>query len=297
MSSAFKLPLFVCTYACSAVLIAQVMTPPQARRPAKEQEIKLGEDEVGCKDSPLMARIAGCSIIQCDSKPDAEAIEIQVGSTPEGLAQKEQKDGSSEVIYYLCPSRVTPALMVKQSEAALVKAGYKIIFSGRDGDDFPIVSAMKDTQWLQVSTYMYNENAAYIQTAVKVSPDDEATAEAMAEEMTKNGRVVLTSINFAKDGADLATDSEKVLADIAAFLVRQPDWRIRVEGHTSNVGEKSANLALSQQRASSVATWLLDHGIDKSRLTINGLGDTKPVADNATAEGKAKNNRIELVRF
>jgi outer membrane protein OmpA-like peptidoglycan-associated protein len=279
-----------------AVLSAQVVTPPAPRRPLKEIEtIKLGEDEPGCKDSLLMPRIPGCSIIQCDAKPEAEGVELQIGVTPEGLIQKEAMDGASETIYYLCPARMTASSIVKTTEANLIKGGYKIVQIGHDNDDFPIVTANKDTQWIQVSTYLYNDNTAYIQTAIKVPAEDQAAADALAEEMNKNGRVVLPPINFDKE--DLAADAEKPLADVLAFLVRQPELRVRVEGYTDNTGDKTENLALSQKRAGAVAAWLLAHGIDKSRLTIQGMGDSKPAADNGTPEGHAKNRRIELVKF
>jgi outer membrane protein OmpA-like peptidoglycan-associated protein len=80
-------------------------------------------------------------------------------------------------------------------------------------------------------------------------------------------------------------DAEKILAEVAALLVRQPGWKIRVDAYSSEAADKQSNTILSQKRASAVATWLLDHGIDKSRVSINGLGD----ADSA--------QRIELVRF
>ncbi len=163
--------------------------------------------------------------------------------------------------------------------------------------DFPIVTALKDTQWIQVSTYLYNDMTAYVQTALKVAPESGATADALADEMAKNGKIVLNGVVFEKDKEDLEPESEKVLSSLVALLVRQPDWRVRVEGYTDNTLDKSVNLGLSQKRASTVATWLLEHGIDKSRVTIQGFGEAKPVADNSTPGGQAKNRRIEIVRF
>jgi outer membrane protein OmpA-like peptidoglycan-associated protein len=267
-------------------------TAPAA--PDTDKEIKLGEDEPGCKDSTLIARIPGCSIIQCDTK-EMDSIDIQVGASLDGVVQKENMDGASEVIYYLCPVKMTPANIAKTADAALVKSGYKVVFNGKDGDDQPIVTALKETQWIQISTYMYNEYGAYIQTAIKVPPEDQANAEAFSEEMNKNGRVVLEGVAFKGEALDPA--SEKALTEIAGILVRQPDWRVRIEGHTDNTGNHAENQALSQKQASAVATWLLEHGIDKSRVSIQGLGDTKPVADNATEDGRNKNRRIELVKF
>ena len=194
-------------------------------------------------------------------------------------------DGSSEVIYYLCPSKVTLSNIAKSSDSALTKAGLQVVFNGKDDDDQPLVTALKDTQWVQISTYMYNEYSAYVFAALQVPPESQATSEALAEEMLKSGRVTLAGLNFDKEKADMPPDAEKILAEVAALLVRQPGWKIRVDAYSSEAADKQANAVLSQKRASAVATWLLDHGIDKSRLSINGLGE----ADAA--------QRIELVRF
>jgi outer membrane protein OmpA-like peptidoglycan-associated protein len=297
MKSSTPFCLLAITCVLPFCIAAQVATPSPARRAVKEveKEIKLGEDEPGCKDSALLPRVPGCSIIQCDTKPEAEGIEIQIGITPEGVIQKDAMDGAAETTYYLCPARVTPMIAVKTAEANLIKAGYKIIQLGHDGEDFPIVTANKETQWIQVSTYMYNENAAYVQTAIKVAAEDQAASDGFAEEMNKTGKVVISTLPFEKD--DLGPNADKVMADVLAFLVREPDLRVRIEGFTDNSGDKAENLVLSQKRASAVATWLLLHGIDKSRISIQGWGEARPIADNSTPEGQAKNRRIELVKF
>jgi outer membrane protein OmpA-like peptidoglycan-associated protein len=295
------LNLFVlssCLMGGAGLLCAQE-TPPAARKLAtglKEPEkIKLGEDEPGCKDSALVTRVPGCSIIQCDTK-EADGLELQVGALADGGIQKESMDGAAEIIYYLCPTRLTLPMIAKLSEGSLSKAGYKTVYFGKDGDDFPLITMLKDNQWVQISTYMYDEYSAYIQTALKVTPETQANTDALAEEMTKTGRIVLHGLNFASE-EELSAQSEKVAGDIVSFLVRQPDIRIRLEGHTDLAGDKNANVALSQKQAAAVASFLLSHGIDKSRLSIQGYGDSKPLDTAGTPEAKAKNRRIELVQF
>jgi OmpA-OmpF porin, OOP family len=250
-------------------------------------EIKLGEDEPGCKDSALTPRLPGCSIIQCDTK-ETDTRELVVGASTEGVIQKELMEGPSEVLYYLCPSKLSLNSIVKQSESALTKAGFKTVFSGKDDEDQPLVTVLKDTQWVQISTYMYNEYSAYVFTAIQDTPETQITSEAFAEEMTRNGRVVLSGLTFDKDKFDLPADAERVLSEVMKLLVRQPDWKIRVDGYTEDAGEAAANVSLSQKRASAVASWLLDHGIDRSRVSIQGLGDGRK------AEAKS---RIEIVKF
>jgi outer membrane protein OmpA-like peptidoglycan-associated protein len=262
--------------------------PPRSTKEL-DKEIRLGEDEPGCKDSTLLPRLAGCSIIQCDAK-DMDSKELVVGASTEGVVQRELMDGPSEVIYYLCPSKLSASAITKQSESALSKAGFKTVYSGKDDEDQPLVTSLKDTQWVQISTYPYNEYSAYVLTAIQDTPETQSTSEALAEEMTKSGRVVLTGFAFEKDKFDLPADAERVLTEVMQLLVRQPTWKILVEGHTDEAGDAQGNVALSQKRASAVASWLLDHGIDRARVSIQGYGGGKP-------SESADNPRIEIVKL
>jgi len=79
-------------------------------------------------------------------------------------------------------------------------------------------------------------------------------------------------------------------------LNHQPDWKMKIEGHTDSTGTKTGNQALSQQRANAVVDWLTKNAIAANRLTGVGLGDTKPIADNAAEAGRARNRRVELVK-
>jgi len=83
---------------------------------------------------------------------------------------------------------------------------------------------------------------------------------------------------------------------VLALLQGQPDWKLRIEGHTDSTGTREGNQALSQQRAAAVVAWLVKNGVAVSRLAAVGLGDTKPVADNKTEEGRARNRRVELAK-
>lgn len=259
-------------------LFAQSAAP--AKRVVKDtdpKDIKLGEDEPGCKDSILMPRLPGCSIIQCDSK-ESDTLTIQVGVSPEGVIQKELMDGSSEVIYYLCPAKTTLSQIVKSSDAALVKAGFKTVYNGKDDDEQPIVTSSKESQWVQVSTYTYNQYNAYVLSAINADEDDDDDdfSDALAEELTKSGRVTLAGLQFQADKAELPADAGKVMAEVAALLARQPDLKIRVEAH-------GVETSAAEQRASAVAAWLIDHGIDKARVSTLGVAQGEP--------------KIELVRF
>ncbi|MGG9961448.1 OmpA family protein [Ferruginibacter sp. SUN106] len=105
---------------------------------------------------------------------------------------------------------------------------------------------------------------------------------------------VLEDCNFETGKANLEESSYSVLDELVAYLVRKDDEKIEVGGHTDNVGTAAKNLVLSQDRANTVRAYLLTKGIDPSRVTAKGYGATKPVASNATADGRAQNRRTEV---
>jgi OmpA-OmpF porin, OOP family len=132
----------------------------------------------------------------------------------------------------------------------------------------------------------------------KMEQQVEIDADAMADEISKNGRIALYGINFATGKAEITPDSGKALEQIAKLLANKADWKLRVEGHTDNVGQAKANLDLSKKRAEAVKAWLTGKlGVAAARLTTDGFGDKKPVAPNTTDEGKAKNRRVELQKI
>ena len=85
--------------------------------------------------------------------------------------------------------------------------------------------------------------------------------------------------------------------EIFQFLKDDPSLKFEIDGHTDNTGETQHNLQLSQQRADAVKVQLISMGIDPLRLTSKGFGDSKPIADNSSPEGKANNRRVEFVKF
>jgi outer membrane protein OmpA-like peptidoglycan-associated protein len=83
---------------------------------------------------------------------------------------------------------------------------------------------------------------------------------------------------------------------IATLLKSNPTLKLGVEGHTDNVGDAASNKKLSEARAKSVTAAIVASGVDAARLSAAGFGQEKPVADNRTEEGRAKNRRVELVK-
>jgi len=117
------------------------------------------------------------------------------------------------------------------------------------------------------------------------------------KKMLSDGRARVYGILFDLDSATIRPESKPVLEEVLGVLKGEPGWKVIIEGHTDSTGSDVHNLTLSQQRAEAVKSYLVSGGIDGGRLQAKGLGEGKPVADNATELGRAQNRRVELVRL
>lgn len=121
-------------------------------------------------------------------------------------------------------------------------------------------------------------------------------ASAMKKAIDTDGHVALY-INFDIDKATLRPDAQPVIAEIGKLLEGDPALKLSIEGHTDNTGTAAHNQDLSTSRARSVLGALVGLGIDPGRLQSKGFGQDKPVADNGSEDGRAKNRRVELVKI
>ncbi len=101
-------------------------------------------------------------------------------------------------------------------------------------------------------------------------------------------------ILFATGSSALTASSQSALASFATSLLATPDTDVTIYGHTDNTGARATNEKLSAARAASVKTFLSGKGVAATRMTTKGFADDQPVADNATADGRAKNRRVEI---
>lgn len=120
------------------------------------------------------------------------------------------------------------------------------------------------------------------------------TGESLGAQLDKQGKVDLYGIYFDTDQATLKDASTTVLEQVRALLEARPQLRLTVAGHTDAEGGDAHNQALSARRAEAVVAWLAEHGVDLSRLRAEGHGESRPVANNATTEGRALNRRVEI---
>jgi OOP family OmpA-OmpF porin len=115
--------------------------------------------------------------------------------------------------------------------------------------------------------------------------------------LSATGRWSTQGILFETGKSSLKPESTPTLKEIAAALKGHADLSVEIQGHTDNVGKAPDNLALSEARAAAVKAALVgQYGVSEAQLTTKGYGDTKPVGDNKTAEGRQNNRRVELVK-
>lgn len=104
----------------------------------------------------------------------------------------------------------------------------------------------------------------------------------------------LTGITFKFGSNEITPEGKLILDEVVSVLTQHVDFDVTIEGHTDNVGNDDLNLQLSQLRAESVLNYITNAGIHAKRLTAKGFGESLPVYDNDTAEGRALNRRIEF---
>ena len=107
-------------------------------------------------------------------------------------------------------------------------------------------------------------------------------------------KTAYNNLEFASGKAIILPNSRAALDELAETLKKKPNWNLEITGHTDNVGEEAANMELSKKRAESLKNYLVSKGIDTNRLKVLYQGETKPIADNNTAEGRKMNRRVEM---
>jgi len=208
-------------------------------------------------------------------------------------------------------------------EAMVAQAGGTLVFDGRipkeasDRYDFDLKSPYSDATgfgWHEYASLVYRvdrpegqvwihaalgpmkagwvvvEREGFVQTAGLLP------AAEIKRKLDADGRVAL-QVHFATDKAEILPGSQPQIAQVLQLLQDDPALRLSIDGHTDATGDAARNQALSEARAQAVVAALNAGGVDGTRLQARGHGQSQPVADNATEDGKARNRRVELVRL
>ena len=126
------------------------------------------------------------------------------------------------------------------------------------------------------------------------APEPASAAAVVAGKDVCKDKIVPVNVKFVTNKDEISPESLSELAAVAKQLATCPAIKTQVEGHTDSAGSDASNLALSQKRADAVATYMSSQGVAKERISAKGYGESKPIGDNATEEGRAKNRRVEF---
>jgi outer membrane protein OmpA-like peptidoglycan-associated protein len=185
---------------------------------------------------------------------------------------------------------------LRKTQLAEAKAGVFVAESGR-------ATAQKDfqqtaeTELARTKEALTKERIARESAERRAKDAMEAVARIAAVKNDARGTVITLSggVLFASGRSELLPIAAEKLTHVAMALKEQENQSILVEGHTDSLGSYTANQNLSQRRAESVRAYLVSSGIAPERVRAEGLGSSRPVADNTSAEGRANNRRVEIV--
>lgn len=259
--------------------------------------ISEAQDTEGCKDHPLFTRFPNFYIDQCTSNYNELELKMKIGKT-------EIKEGNLTKIFYKFAGdkEPSPLQIMKNYENAIIKNGGKLVFKSTTTDEgreatFSLTASGKD-YWVKLGPFggTPDECENYSLAVLEMEQmKQEIQANDMFDAIKKDGFIALY-INFETGKANIMDDSKTIIDQIVLMLTQNKNLNISIEGHTDNVGTNKLNQTLSENRAKSVMNALTAQGIENSRLSYKGWGSAKPIADNKTEEGKAKNRRVEIVK-
>lgn len=137
---------------------------------------------------------------------------------------------------------------------------------------------------------------AYMDHQEKLLREKLANSQVQVQRVGDQIKLVMPeNITFPTGSATLNSGANKTLGDVAGVLVQYPDTTMMVVGHTDSTGSQATNQSLSERRAASVSSILQQRGVAASRIRSVGYASSQPVADNATADGRARNRRVEIL--
>ncbi len=273
-------------------------------------------DAEGCKDLPLFNRMPGFLISECkQTQFDLKRFPTGPASEEGGLAKSTEVEGAFFFVRYELKEgavKPSPLQTMRNFQNAARKGGGTIVaeYPGwckamvdetlNDGNGcilygttFKFGGKGKET-WAFVESNGEGESYEIWLVEREAMKQDIAVGE-LREQLDKNGHIELY-INFDTASATIQPDSLSQLEQVAKLFQSDPTLKAEVGGHTDNVGSPDSNQKLSEARARSVLAAIVKHGVAADRLTAKGYGQTTPIADNRTEEGRAKNRRVELVK-
>ena len=250
----------------------------------------LAQDAEGCKDHPLLSRMPGYNISECTQNFNQLDFFNAKG-------EEVKLEGNLTHIWYVFnpeSGKKEPSFfqIVKNYANAIIKIGGKKIFE--DGG-LGCYELKKNGKTYNIKVACTNNSDVLLDVLEMEQMKQEITANEMLDALNKDGYIAL-NILFETGKSTIQQESLPLVDQIFELMKSDVILKISIEGHTDNVGDAVSNKKLSNDRAKAVMDALLAKGVDKTRMSFVGWGQEKPVADNRSEEGKAKNRRVEIIK-
>lgn len=249
------------------------LTPPSATpEPVKPND----------GDFPWLGPLPGSRFRSSAPDPAPFYVPIKGASEPELVA-------SSSIIkaYYPPKDGLSNSLFRTAYQDALTAAGWTIVNESMASDVAISAHFTQNGRNLWASLHKNDTYDIRVADAGAVNKD-------MGSSLKTSCHVAVYGVLFDFNKSTLQPAGDPVLQQILDLLKKNPSQKIEVQGHTDNVGGDAYNQTLSEARAKAIVTWLTQHGVAAGRLSAKGFGKTRPIADNATDAGRAKNRRVEI---
>lgn len=260
------------------------------------------EDIAGSKDHPLLTRYPDSFITEYTKNYNATEFKVGAKGAPTKTETVEGDTTSLRYFYESVEKQPSPLQLIRNYQNAIRQIGGAVLYerlpSEGDGGETTLKATTggKDV-WVKVVPDIFGaptQSYQLIMTEVAAMAQV-VSANELLQALNKDGFIALY-INFDTGKANLKQDGLATVKEIVAMMKAHPGLKLAVEGHTDNVGDAVSNKTLSENRARSVTAAIVAAGVDPGRLSAAGFGQEKPVADNRTEEGRAKNRRVELVK-
>jgi outer membrane protein OmpA-like peptidoglycan-associated protein len=243
------------------------------------------QDIEGSKDHPMFNRISGFNITEYNVE-EFGTYTFTLDGESESIVE-----GTKTTIHYECDCEEAPLKIVRNFTNAIKNIGGSIYEPFKNRGYMFLKQGNKET-WAEVYAGDYYYDLTIVE---KGEVEQEITANAILKELNETGKAILY-INFDSGKSTIKKESMPIVEQIIEMMNQAKDIKLSVEGHTDSDGSNESNLKLSEARAKAVVEAITKGGIDAARLGSEGFGEEKPIADNSTDEGKAKNRRVELIK-
>ena len=256
------------------------------------------QDADGCKDSPMFPkRMSNYFISECKSNYGEADFNVK----EEEIIHKEGTFTSVRYDFNAESGQQKPSVLqiLKNYEAAAKNIGALTVYqsSGTAIGTYKIIKNGADAVWIKIEAGGNDNNDFFVLTIIQMEEmKQEVTSSDILSALNTDGHIALY-INFETGKSDVKPESQNIIDQVEAMLKSNPSLKISIEGHTDNVGSPTSNQTLSDNRAKSVMNLLIAKGVDKSRLSAKGWGQSKPIVENTTDSNKAKNRRVEIVKL